>query len=49
MKDNGKSVPFEEFGHHVRQMHADRDKLFELEYTVRNIKIDMYKNCNFLL
>ena len=27
-------VPVKEFGEHVQCMHADRDKLFEQEYTV---------------
>ena len=27
-------IPVSEFCNHVEQMHADRDKLFEMEYTV---------------
>ena len=34
VQDRMKPVPVEEFGGHVQRMHADRDKFFELEYTV---------------
>ena len=29
-----KPVPLEDFGVHVSRMHADRDKWFEMEYSV---------------
>ena len=29
-----KTIPVSEFCNHVEQLHADRDKLFEMEYTV---------------
>ena len=34
VKDRSKAVPTEKFGEHVQRMHADRDKWFEMEYTV---------------
>ena len=34
VKDRSKAVPTETFGEHVQRMHADRDKWFEMEYTV---------------
>ena len=30
-----KPVPVSEFSSHVERLHADRDKLFEMEYEVR--------------
>ena len=30
----GAVVPVEEFEHHVKNMHNDRDQLFETEYAV---------------
>ena len=29
-----KAIPVVEFGEHVKLMHSDRDKLFEMEYCV---------------
>ncbi len=33
-QDRLKAVSMEEFGDYVQRMHADRDKMFELEYNV---------------
>ena len=33
-KDRMKPVSLEDFGAHVSHMHADRDKWFEMEYSV---------------
>ena len=29
-----KSIPISKFCNHIEQLHADRDRLFETEYTV---------------
>ena len=34
-----KPVPVSEFSGHVERLHADRDKLFEMEYAVSNCKL----------
>ena len=34
VKDRMKTISLEDFGAHVSRMHADRDKWFEMEYTV---------------
>ncbi len=34
VKERLKEVAVEEFSEHVQRMHADRDKWFELEYSV---------------
>ena len=36
VKDRMKPVSLEDFGAHVSRMHSDRDKWFEMEYTVSN-------------
>ena len=34
-----KPIPVSEFSSHVERLHADRDKLFEMEYEVSESKI----------
>ena len=39
-----KPIPVSEFSKHVERLHADRDKLFEMEYEVSKLYKTRYQN-----
>ena len=43
VKDRMKPVSLEDFGAHVSRMHPDRDKWFEMEYTVSNFFFKLFQ------
>ncbi len=40
MEDRLKPIPVDAFNNHVERMHADRDRWFELEYSVSMLAVE---------
>ena len=47
VKDRMKPVSLEDFGAHVSRMHSDRDKWFEMEYTVSIFFFKLFQLCEY--
>ena len=41
-----KAIPVSEFSSHVERLHADRDKLFEMEYEVSDVRKTRHSSCS---